>query len=115
MRWFFLAFFGVIAVCAVISIVTAVRDRLAPKTVCDAVVEKRYAANFPMTMGFVKRDRKERHLVFAPESGGTVDLAANDELYKRCPVGTRGRLVYQGGRLVSFDPAATPDGDNADA
>ena len=74
MGWFFPAFFGVIALCAVLWFGLMLRDRLAPKTECDAVVEKRYSEIFPMTMGFVKRDRKELHLVFMTEGGDALDL-----------------------------------------
>lgn len=110
MSWFFSAFFGVIALCAALWLGAVLRDRLAPKTECDAVVERRYAENFPMTMGFVKRDRKERHLVFVLEEGGdALDLVVGEDLYKLCPAGTKGRLHHQGKRLVRFDVTAFPD------
>ena len=109
MSWFFPAFFGIIALCVLIWVSALLRDRLAPKTECDAVVEKRYTENFPMTMGFVKRDRKELHLVFLPENGDALDLVVSEDLYKLCPVGTKGRLHHQGRRLVRFDVTAFPD------
>ena len=109
MGWFFPAFFGVIALCAVLWFGLMLRDRLAPKTECDAVVEKRYSEIFPMTMGFVKRDRKELHLVFMTEGGDALDLVVSENLYKLCPVGTKGRLHHQGKRLVRFDVTAFPD------
>ena len=109
MGWFFPAFFGIIALCVLIWGSALLRDRLAPKTECDAVVEKRYTENFPMTMGFVKRDRKELHLVFLPENGDALDLVVSEDLYKLCPVGTKGRLHHQGRRLVRFDVTAFPD------
>ena len=110
MGWFFPAFFGIIALCVLIWVSALLRDRLAPKTECDAVVEKRYTEHFPMTMGFVKRDRKELHLVFVPEEGGdALDLIVSEDLYKLCPAGTKGRLHHQGKRLVRFDVTAFPD------
>ena len=109
MGWFFPAFFGIIALCVLIWVSALLRDRLAPKTECDAVVGKRYTENFPMTMGFVKRDRKELHLVFLPEDGDALDLVVSEDLYKLCPVGTKGRLHHQGRRLVRFDVTAFPD------
>ena len=110
MSWFFGVFFGAIALCVLVWLVQTLRDRLAPKTECDAVVEKRYTENFPMTMGFVKRDRKELHLVFVPEEGGdTLDFVVSEDLYKLCPAGTKGRLHHQGKRLVRFDVTAFPD------
>ena len=109
MSWFFPAFFGIIALCVLIWVSALLRDRLAPKTECDAVVEKRYTENFPMTMGFVKRDRKELHLVFVPEDGDALDLVVSEDLYKLCPAGTKGRLHHQGGRLLRFDVTAFPD------
>ena len=110
MSWFFPAFFGIIALCVLIWVSALLRDRLAPKTECGAVVEKRYTEHFPMTMGFVKRDRKELHLVFVPEEGGdALDLIVSEDLYKLCPAGTKGRLHHQGKRLVRFDVTAFPD------
>ena len=110
MSWFFPAFFGIIALCVLIWVSALLRDCLAPKTECDAVVEKRYTEHFPMTMGFVKRDRKELHLVFVPEEGGdALDLIVSEDLYKLCPAGTKGRLHHQGKRLVRFDVTAFPD------
>ena len=109
MSWFFPAFFGIIALCVLIWVSALLRDRLAPKTECDAVVEKRYTENFPMTMGFVKRDRKELHLVFIPEDGDALDLIVSEDLYKLCPAGTKGRLHHQGMRLLRFDVTAFPD------
>lgn len=109
MNWFFPVFFGVVALCAVLWFALTLRDRLAPKTECDAVVEKRYSENFPMTMGFVKRDRKELHLVFMTEGGDALDLIVSEELYRLCPAGTKGRLHHQGKRLVRFDVTAFPD------
>lgn len=110
MSWFFLAFFGIIALCVVIWLGAVLRERMALRTECDAVVEKRYAENFPMTMGFVKRDRKEMHLVFVPEEGGDpLDFLVSEDLYKLCPAGTKGRLVRQGNRLLHFDVTAFPE------
>lgn len=110
MSWFFPVFFGVIALCAVLWFGLTLRDRLAPKTECDAVVEMRYSEIFPMTMGFVKRDRKELHLVFVPEGGGDpLDFLVSEDLYKLCPAGTKGQLHHQGKRLVRFDVTAFPD------
>ena len=109
MNWFFPVFFGVVALCAVLWFGLALRDRLAPKTECDAVVEKRYSEIFPMTMGFVKRDRKELHLVFMTEGGDALDLIVSEDLYKLCPAETKGRLQHQGRRLVRFDVTAFPD------
>lgn len=109
MNWFFSMFFGVVALGAVLWFGLTLRDRLAPKTECDAVVEKRYSENFPMTMGFVKRDRKELHLVFMTEGGDALDLIVSEDLYKLCSAGTKGRLHHQGRRLVRFDVTAFPD------
>ena len=109
MNWFFSVFFGVVALCAVLWFGLTLRDRLAPKTECNAVVEKRYSEIFPVTMGFVKRDRKELHLVFLPENGDALDLVVSEDLYKLCPAGTKGRLHHQGGRLMRFDVTAFPD------
>ena len=109
MTWFFSLFFGVIALCALLWLGLALRDRLAPKTECGAVVEKRYAESFPMTMGFVKRDRKELHLVFITEGGDALDLIVSEGLYKLCPAGTKGRLVRQGNRLLHFDVTTFPE------
>lgn len=111
MKWFFAVFFGGVALCAALYLASLLKDRLTPKTECDAVVEKRYTEKFPMTMGFVKRDRQERHLAFRTEGGEIVDLAAEESLYKLCPAGTKGRLVRQGQRLIRFDVTAFPGGD----
>ena len=112
MSWFFPVFFGVLVLCAVIYAVLLVKDRLAPKNECEAMVEKRYSENFPMTMGFVKRDRQEKHLVFRPEGGEALDLTVSEDLYKLCPAGTKGILIYQGKRLLRFDVTALPESED---
>ena len=109
MSWFFPAFFGVLALCAALYLILFVIDRLAPRAECDAVVEKRYTETFPMTMGFVKRDRQEKRLTFRTEDGKRLDFAASEDVYKLCPSGTKGHLYYQGRRLVRFDAAELPD------
>lgn len=111
MAWFLIAFFGIIALCALAYLAMRAKDLLSPETECEAVVEKRYTENFPMTMGFVKRDRKELHLAFRLESGELLDAQVGDALYKQCPAGTRGRLAHRGRRLVRFDVTAAPQNE----
>ena len=103
MAWYLSAFFGLVALCGVVYGVFQIKDMFAQKLESEATVIKRYAENFPMTVGFVKRDRPERHLVFRLESGAEVDFTVAESLYKQCPAGTKGRLHYQGGRLLRFE------------
>lgn len=112
MGWFFAIFFGVIALCAILYIGARLKDGLAPRTECEAVVEKRYTENFPLTMGFVKRDRAEKHLVFRPDNGSALDFTVSDDLYKLCPAGTKGYLIYRGKRLIHFDATAFPGNED---
>ena len=112
MSWFFVVFFGVVALCAVLYLGSRLKDRFAPKVECEAAVEKRYTEVFPLTMGFVKRDRQEKHLKFRPENGNTLDFPVSDDLYKLCPAGTKGYLCYQGGRLIRFDVTALPGSED---
>lgn len=106
MGWFFAGFFGFIALCAILYLVARLKDSLAPKIECEAVVEKRYTENFPLTMGFVKRDRQEKYLTFQLEDGNILDFPVSDDLYKLCPAGTKGVLIYRGKRLMRFDVTA---------
>ena len=103
MNWFFPLFFGVLALCAVIYLLLLLKDRLSPKAECEAVVEKRYTEKFPLTMGFARRDRQERHLTFRPESGAPMDFTVPEDIYRLCPMGTKGILHYQGQRFLRFD------------
>lgn len=103
MAWYLSAFFGLVALCGVIYGAFQLKDLFAQKTESEATVIKRYAENFPMTVGFAKKDRTERHLVFRQEAGAEVDFTVAESLYTQCPVGTKGRLSYQGGRLLRFD------------
>lgn len=112
MGWFFAVFFGVILLCLILYLGSRLKDSLAPRNECEAVVEKRYTENFPLTMGFVKRDRQEKRLVFKPENGGPLDFPVSDDLYKLCPKGTKGVLIYQGKRLVRFDVTALPGSED---
>ena len=111
MTWFFPVFFGVLALCAAIYLALLLKDRLAPKTECDAVVEKRYTEIFPMAMGFVKRDRQEKRLTFRTEDGKRLDFVASEDVYKLCPMGTKGRLTYQGRRLLRFVVTGLPNSE----
>ena len=111
MTWFFPVFFGVLALCAAIYLALFLKDRLAPRAECDAVVEKRYTETYPMTMGFVKRDRRERHLTFRTETGEPMDFTVSEDVYKLCPMGTKGRLYYQGRRLLRFVAKELPNNE----
>ncbi|MGM9615200.1 MAG: DUF2500 family protein [Oscillospiraceae bacterium] len=102
MSGLFIGFFGLVALCAIGYAVMQVKDLFAEKIECEATVTKRYTENFPMTVGFVKRDRLEHHLTFRLSEDHAMDFAVGEELYKQCPAGTSGSLVFQGHRLLSF-------------
>ena len=109
MSWFFAVFFGVIALCVIVYLGLQLKDSLAPRIECEATVEKRYTEVFPMTMGFVKRDRQEKHLVFKSKNSAALDFPVSDDLYKLCPSGTKGNLSYQGRRIIRFEVTALPE------
>lgn len=102
MAWYVSAFLAAVAVCAAIYALAAVGRRLLPKRTARAVVRKRFTEVFPMTVGFVRRDRKERKLEFELEGGARVTLSVGEALYECCPMGTKGVLTWQGGHLLAF-------------
>ena len=108
MAWYVSVFLAVVALCAVIYAALGLRSLFAKPRSTEAMVFRRYREEFPMTVGFVRRSRKERYLEFITEEGRKLTLAAGEELYEQCPAGTKGTLIWQGNILVSFEPRNVP-------
>lgn len=110
MAWYVSAFLAVVAFCAVAYAALGLKNLFAPKRTEQAVVRKRYTEEFPMSVGLVRRNRKERYLEFETGEGKHVCLAVGEELYGQCPVGTKGMLTRRGELLVDFVPQHMPEG-----
>lgn len=108
MAWYISAFLALVTLCAVIYAALGLRNLFAKKQTAAVTVRKRYTEEFPMTVGLVRRNRKERYLEFETDKGERVNLPVGEELYGQCPMGTKGMLTWRGNLLVDFVPQRMP-------
>lgn len=109
MAWYVSVFLAVVALCAVAYAVSGLKNLFAPKQTAEAAVRKRYTEEFPMSVGLVRRNRKERYLEFETQEGKKVTLSVREELYSQSPMGTKGILTWRGNLLVDFVPQNLPE------
>lgn len=103
MVWFIRIFVDIIALSVIIWLVLQVKNLFASKHSSDAVVQKRYFQEFPLTIGSSRHTKKEYHLTFfLPEENKTMDFQVRNALYVCCPKGTEGILTYRGTLMLDF-------------
>lgn len=102
MAWIFPVFFGVLALCALVYGVGALRQRLQPLETVACALETRMREKFPVQTLIGRRDRVDYIQIYRTEQGEEIRLQVTKAVYRSIPKQVKGTLVHRGNRLISF-------------